>query len=390
MSDRAFLIQDWTTVRGTGTAQAAIVQSEERSLDVTGYADMTYWLDVPEVTPPGSNSSNYVQLFLETAPTYDDIPNPAVPTQSWFQPTTGDLRFGTGGSSSPYIQASTTPLVVNSLRSPNTVSLSRYLRWRIVPSTTGAWDLTFRIRGVPNRSGFFAPTDVNGCVLWLRSDAGITPSGSGQAMSTWADLSGLGNNAAAGGTSPPVYNASGGVSNMPRVTGTTSGYMTGGLSPNVAEHTLFTVVTYPSLANCGAFAATNSSFGVNSGFSLFTEIASNGIVGRAGNGSSSIASAVDTNLSTLGTTFPSIYSTLATSNGTVDIVANGGNGGSASTATAFTLFSCPNYVLFSLDRTQYFLNNDAYEYILFNRALTSAERTRVTRYLGGRYGIAVP
>jgi hypothetical protein len=46
----------------------------------------------------------------------------------------------------------------------------------------------------------FKPTDIGGCVLWLRSDLGITathnPPQNGDAVSAWADQSGLSNNAA--------------------------------------------------------------------------------------------------------------------------------------------------------------------------------------------------
>ncbi|HSQ66096.1 MAG TPA: hypothetical protein VLM85_22900 [Polyangiaceae bacterium] len=204
MSDRTFLLQDWVTVRSNLSSANPLVQSQEGWLDMSGFADAAFWVDVAEVTPPGGVSTNYLQLFLETSPTCDEIANPASITQSWFQPTTGALRLGTAA---PFILAAPTPFVVNSVRSASTVSLSRYLRWRVVPSAAGAWDLTFRIRVVANRSGFFVPTDLAGCVLWLRPDLGTALNGTATGVATWNDQSGTGDpnkNLTAGSVNPTL------------------------------------------------------------------------------------------------------------------------------------------------------------------------------------------
>jgi hypothetical protein len=53
----------------------------------------------------------------------------------------------------------------------------------------------------------FLPTDIDGCVLWLRADLGITEAGSG--VSVWADQSGNGNDFVQGTDSArPPYTAS--------------------------------------------------------------------------------------------------------------------------------------------------------------------------------------
>lgn len=54
----------------------------------------------------------------------------------------------------------------------------------------------------------FVPTDVSGCVLWLRADLGVTDAGAG-AVSAWADQSGAGHNLSQSTSgSRPVYTAS--------------------------------------------------------------------------------------------------------------------------------------------------------------------------------------
>ena len=51
----------------------------------------------------------------------------------------------------------------------------------------------------------FVPTDIAGCQLWLKADAGITKDGSDY-VSVWADQSGNGNDAVqATGASQPLW-----------------------------------------------------------------------------------------------------------------------------------------------------------------------------------------
>jgi hypothetical protein len=58
------------------------------------------------------------------------------------------------------------------------------------------------------------PTKLDGCVLWLRSDLGITLNGSD--VSAWADQSGNGNDATqAVAANQPAYLAAGGVNGTP-------------------------------------------------------------------------------------------------------------------------------------------------------------------------------
>ena len=161
-------MQDWTTVRGA--AGVGFTQDDDLWLELAGYADVAFLVEVSALTM----ASGTLSLVLETSPTHDEL---------LFQPIypAFELAVTTSGS----------PQNVKSVRCPSTAALSRLLRWRLSPSAgSSAWDITFKITAVPGKSRFFVPTDVSGCLMWLRSDLGITKTGS--AVSTWADQSGAG------------------------------------------------------------------------------------------------------------------------------------------------------------------------------------------------------
>ncbi len=231
------------------------------------------------------------------------------------------------------------------------------------------------------RSRDFLPTDLSGCVLWLRSDLGVSVSAG--SVTAWADQSGNAANAAQG-TSTPTYNTTAG--GLPRLSVAAGQYMTGLFATSVATHTLFLVVNYKSpLNNYAAFAATDGTFTVNSGFAQFVETPT-GAIGRAGLSNTTFASAVTT--AKVGA--PAIYSSAADSNTTVDIYVNGNFG--ASTATP-ALTGRQQYLLFTLGGTpptQYQFVGDAYEFIVYSSVLNVNDRITVHRYLGARYNIPVP
>src|SRR5262249_47115716 len=83
-----------------------------------------------------------------------------------------------------------TPTIVRSARSTVSNNLMRYLRWKITPSTSGAWDLTFRIRAIGSRSATFVPPLLPGCVAWYRADLGVTLSSGTSNILTSGDQSG--------------------------------------------------------------------------------------------------------------------------------------------------------------------------------------------------------
>lgn len=178
---RAFLLQKWITVRGTSPI-TTIVQQDSLWRDLSTYADAAFWVEVSEVTGPGSGT---VSLTIESSPTWDEAN---------FKPVAPPLVLTPG----------VVPFVIRCLRTPSTVPLSRWTRWKLTASTTGTWDATLRIRGTAGYSNFMIPTFIKDCWSWLRADAGVTLSASN--VTAWADLTGNGNSALSG-ASPPTFNA---------------------------------------------------------------------------------------------------------------------------------------------------------------------------------------
>jgi hypothetical protein len=171
---RTLLLQDWVTVRSAGSA---VVQDQERWLELDGFSDITCWIDVAEVTPPGGTATNSVQLQLQTSPTADD---------SYFVPSAPTVSFG---STAQFLPASTTPLVLRSGRTPLGNNLGRCLRWQLSGSGSGLWDMTFRIRVVGHRSTAFTPALLPNLQLWYRADLGSTVGASPFIVSSWNDES---------------------------------------------------------------------------------------------------------------------------------------------------------------------------------------------------------
>lgn len=123
----AFVLQDWTTIRGT--SGATIVQGEDGWLDLSAYQDVVFWLDCREVTG-ASNTLNY-----QTSPTRDE---------TLFQ---NMLAAGIT------MAAASTPVVSKALLSGAAVPIARYLRWSITGTAVTPWDATFRILIAANSPG---------------------------------------------------------------------------------------------------------------------------------------------------------------------------------------------------------------------------------------------
>jgi hypothetical protein len=365
---RSFTLQPWTTIRGAATTITSITQDVDGwADDLDGAEDATFWVDVRAVTVPNFS----VFLNLETSPTLDEM-------------------FFTAVVPPIALAASTMPLVVKTLRARTTAPLARYLRWRLNTTTNlaGTWDATFRVRVAASRTAYFVPTQLAGCVLWLRSDLGITLVSS--AVSGWADQSGVGNDASqTSAGNRPSYSASGGVNGLPKVIGVPASltFMTGAFaSPSITDHTAFAVVKYPSPgANDAAMAGTNGSFTVNTGFAQFT--ATTVVIGRINDSVGNSADASTNDVTSLGNV--GVYST-AGNTSFVDLFINGISKATNNSTGLSAEGPATKYVLLSLDGTQYFLNGDAYEFVVFNRVLKAPERTLVHRYLGARYGVSVP
>lgn len=166
---------DWITVSG-GAGVTQLVQDDELWLELDGYVDVAFFVDVASVS-----TTQPLSLVMETSPTYDE---------SLFLPVAPPLVLDASS-------ASATAKRLKTVRCPSTAPLARLLRWRI-SCPAGGWSLTFRIRAVPGRSRFFVPPDLSGCALWLRSDLGITKDAS-DFVSTWADQSGAARDATQAG-----------------------------------------------------------------------------------------------------------------------------------------------------------------------------------------------
>lgn len=181
---RSVLLQDWITIRGFGATP--VVQSFADWLDLPGFADAVFWIEVKEVTNP---SGGTVSLALETAPEA---------LESVFAPI----------DTVSVLAVTTTPLVRKVfLNATYGVPLARFLRWKLVGSNAnGPWDATFRVYVTlgPGVRNAFSPLQLPGLLLWLRADQGITSASN--KVSQWADLSGNGNHASQGvGASQPTW-----------------------------------------------------------------------------------------------------------------------------------------------------------------------------------------
>lgn len=181
---RSVLLQDTITIRGFGATP--VIQSFADWLDVPGFADAIFWLEVKEVTNP---SGGTVSLSFETAPDAQE---------SMFSPI----------DTVTALAVTTSPLVRKVfLNATYGVPLARFLRWKLVGSNaSGPWDATFRIYVTlgPGVRNAFSPLQLPGLLLWLRADQGIAAASN--KVSLWSDLSGKGNHASQSvGTSQPTW-----------------------------------------------------------------------------------------------------------------------------------------------------------------------------------------
>jgi hypothetical protein len=374
------ILQNWVTVAGNQTV-TYVVQDEEQWGDVADCPDVQAWIDVRAVT----NSAYPVFVGLYTAPSKDNslftqaVPNvPVFPSQS--------------------------PFAVQTLRGAKFFApLAKWLRWRVsTPSPNSAWSATFRIRLARSRTAFFTPTQIPGCVQWLRSDVTPNQTVMGGAMSAtiptgtnswaWADMSGAGNGPSfVAGTL--TYNLiTGGI---PYIQSASAGnnYIRGGLAGVGSSHTYFIVanVSTPTTATSATFAATVGVLGtgINTAFSLWHNTTPS-FVGR-------------TSTDPAGTNADALDAT-SSFFGNISIITHDANNAAqtshlwmngvqvASQALTFTPGTPDTFTLFAQDGAgdNPTWSTSLYEVILYNRTLSAAELTLVHRYLGSRYGIAVP
>lgn len=360
------LLQQWTTVQ-TASSFGSFTQSVEDWLDVSSFADAAFWIDVSQVT---ASANATVQLVLQSSPTLDE---------TYFFPVAPPVT----------LSAASTPILVKTVRAASTVPLARYLRWQLQVSTnnTATWGATFRVRAGLSKQSFFVPTQVPGCVLWLRADMGITFANAptNTLVSGWADQSGNGNNASQSTSgSQPGY-ATGVMNGAPALTGNgTSYWMQTSAFTLGASATLF-AAAQPSVSTQSAYARLIEH---NAGETYYIGCDVTGTEYKLiVNDATSPYGTAQGGTVTAGTN-SIIAGAYASTTGTVFV--NGSSVGSGSfTAPSPTSLQMA-IMQDSANYASYFWDGNFAEAIVYNRRLSTNEMAKVHRYLGARYGVAVP
>ena len=214
------------------------------------------------------------------------------------------------------------------------------------------------------------PTDISGMIIWYRADLGVTLNGSN--VSALADQSASGYNASQGtAANQPLFVASG-QNSMPAIKGndgTDNLAVAGMVAPT--SMTLFLVMAPSSLANTYHLAGAVNGFGI---ISRFTGVSAEWLNGA--------------DRYTLKTTPDAGLNIATVSQVNAGALIGYWNGAVAFTQTATVIIKAITNVLGAVGNTNA-TNGDWAELIVFNRVLTTAERTNVHRYLSDRYTITI-
>ena len=235
----------------------------------------------------------------------------------------------------------------------------------------------------------YIPADEEGCFLWLRSDLGITLNGFGATVQVWANQGTAGSSFSQGTASQqPGYNATG-INNWPS------------LSWSQAAKTWMGTTTITNAASdyLAFFACTPTLTQAATGIWLMDDVTGRLIFTQANLASPNGRVAFFNNASyqgnVLGTTGPQILTFELISGGTTNanIYRNGTSiAASLNYNTQLRFGGAPtsNIALGSsnLGGAGWF-EGQLYEVIVLNKTGTDI-RQRVEKYLGARYGIAVP
>lgn len=132
---RTFLLADWTTVQ-SAAGNTETVQSSALYLDLERYQDVTFQLDVKQVSSPAP------VMKYETAPIRDD---------RFFQPQVAGLTQAMASFTMVLTTAATGPDIRRIRLADNpTVPLGRWVRWRITQDIAININVTFRIYVIAN------------------------------------------------------------------------------------------------------------------------------------------------------------------------------------------------------------------------------------------------
>lgn len=232
--------------------------------------------------------------------------------------------------------------------------------------------LSFRASGVwsTTTSDAFVPSSVAGLIAWFRADL-LTGLANADPISTWPDLSGNSNNLISASTNRPTYRT--GVINgraVARFDGVND-YMARTYSAALTQPTtIFMVYKAATVEQTVLIDGLGSSR-----HSIQSESGTNNLRIYAG---TSVASttALTTNPSVLSATFSGAASDLRL-NGTTIATGNSGS----QTMSGITLGAEPSYT--------YCFDGDIAEVLIYNSALSLADRQYVERALGEYYGVTV-
>jgi hypothetical protein len=363
-SARSFLLTNWATVRGSSSV-VSVTQDAGEWLDASQFAEMTFYIDVSEVSQP---STGLLLLYLETSATMDE-------TGFLAQPLVGPIP----------ITASTTSPIIAKTASAGGSPLCRYVRWRLFPTVLNPWDVTMRIRAVGNRTTYFAPTQLGGCVFWARADRGLGFTGT--TISTWADQSGVVDShkllTSQGATFPTLTFADSGYANQSSIlfTRASSTYMTSGVWASAVNQPNTWVV----VGNTGAITLGEAVLDAN-------DMSTGQNIGRNPGNQISIASA-GTAL-TWANNWNTSSAVLAEFNGvssnifyndftTAKVTGNAGSGptsgqGSLTVGSSNAAWGPGNY-----------WGGPVAEIIGFTGILTTTQRALLRKYLNNRYGLSI-
>lgn len=233
----------------------------------------------------------------------------------------------------------------------------------------------------------FSPSQIAGLALWLRADLGVTLNAGN--VSAWADQSGSGASSATQGTAAnqPAWSAVGGANGRPAIVfnGTTNYLSFSGLGSPQAAYSIFAVVTasftvqlpvWSTRLNAAPGSGTTTFFGTTAARQTFAY--QGGVAPSA-----SVITAAQ-----MSTSNPHILELVAdNAAGTRVVRFDGANGVSDSGDAGLATYLAGGEL--GRDSGAVFAMT-LMELIQYSSALSSTNRASVERYLGNRYGIAVP
>lgn len=227
----------------------------------------------------------------------------------------------------------------------------------------------------------FAPTDITGCVLWLRSDLGITLNGS--TVSAWADQSSNANTAIQGtAANQPAYNAAAINGNYELAFDGTNDHLaiTPAAALTGAKNWTLLVALKPDVTTGSRAAFAVGTTGAGYAFAVNANAAAKREVFMSGVGVVSDGAAATT---------WELWSS-SRDNGGLPVTSFWLNGASQSLDSNPTT-AAPSVAAFvgSLSAATLFWKGRIAEIILYNVELSATARRSIEAYLGNRYAITV-